>query len=189
MNKSRLSGPLLLAVACALVSPAAQPDEWRTYHHERYGYELQYPAGWTVVEARTRSGGALHRAGEMLSPGVFHKVTFREPAGKVWPGEFVVLVREHVNGRSLDEWADANFTDVHDETLVSSAEDTTVGGRTARLFTIFGFDHTGIVVAFVRDGKIYEIGYTGANPNDPDRAEHRWIYERMKRSFKLVPSI
>jgi hypothetical protein len=44
MNKSRFPGLLLLALACALSPPAAQPGEWRTYHNEKFGYELQYPA-------------------------------------------------------------------------------------------------------------------------------------------------
>jgi hypothetical protein len=172
MNKLRFPGLLFFAIACAQSLVAAQPGAWHTYHNEEFGYELQYPAGWNV-----------------LLPDVFQKVTFQELESRVWPGEFLVQVREHVEGLTLDEWADTNFTDVHDESLVSSVEDTMLAGRAARLFTVFGFDHTRIVVAFVHDRKIYEISYTGSTPNDPDLSEHGSIYEHMRQSFQLVPSI
>ena len=68
-------------------------------------------------------------------------------------------------------------------------EDTILAGQAARLFRVFGFDHTEIIVAFVRGRKVYEISYTGSTPNDPDLAEHGAIYEHMKRSFQPVPSI
>ena len=130
-----------------------------------------------------RCGAGDHRAGCGLE-----KVTFQEPEGKLWPGQFVALVSEHVEGQTLDEWADKNFTDVEDESLVIGVEDTVLAGRAARLFKVFGFDHTGIVVVFVRDRKLYEISYTGSTPADPDLAEHTSIYEHMKQSFQLVAS-
>jgi hypothetical protein len=167
----------------------AQPEEWLTYHNEKFGYELEYPAGWNVIEAQPRTDDMPRWDGDVLSPGVLQKVTFQEPEGKFWPGEFLVLVREQAKDRTLDEWADENFTDVHDESLVSGVEHTTLADRTARQFSIFGFDHTGTTVAFVHNCKIYEIRYIGSTPNDPDIAEHRSIYEHMKRSFRLVPSI
>jgi pentatricopeptide repeat protein len=188
MVKSRISAVLPIALACALSLSATQSGEWRTYRNEEQGYEIQYPDGWKVIEAQPRADDAPHWAGEILFPGDHQKVTFLEPEGKAWPGEFVVLVGEHIEGQTLDEWADANFTDVYDESLVTGAEDTSLAGRAARLFSVFGFDHTGIVVAFVHDGKIYEISYTGSNPNDPDLAEHGSIYEHMKQSLELVPS-
>jgi hypothetical protein len=189
MNVPRSIGFLLLALAYALPLSAAQPGEWRTYRNERFGYDLQYPAGWNVVEARQRTDDTSPGDGNVLVPGLFQQVAFQEPAGKMWPGEFMVLVHEHVEGQTLDEWADTSFTGIDDESLVSDAEDTVLGDRTARLFSVFGFDHTDIVVAFVHDGKIYEISYTGTNPNDPDVAEHGAIYQSIKQSFKLVPSI
>ena len=187
MNCLRLNGLLLFVLACALSLLAAQPDEWRTYRNEKFSYELQYPAGWKVIEARQRTDDTPPADGHVLFPGLFQQVTFQEPGGKIWPGESVVQVSEHVEGQTLDEWADKSFAGMDDESLVSDAEDTILAGRAARLFSVFGFDHTAIVVAFVHDGKIYEIGYVGSSPNDPDIAEHRAIYEHMKQSFRLVP--
>ena len=67
------------------------------------------------------------------------------------PNDGDVAFRAHAIGQALDEWADTNFTNVYDESLVNGVEDTIVAGRAARLFSVFGFDHTEIVVAFVRD--------------------------------------
>jgi len=186
MSQSRFCGLLLLALVGGPLPPAAQPGEWRAYRNERFGYELRYPTGWQVVEARPRADDAAHQSGDILLPGVLQQVTFREPEGRFWPGEFAVAVHEQAEGRTLDEWADASFPDVFDESLVTGAEDAVLGGRAARLFTVFGFDRTEIVVAVVYDGRIYEVGYTGTSPNDPDLAEHASIYEQMKRSFELV---
>jgi len=189
MIKSKIPGLLLLALACVLSLLAAQMGEWSTYHNEKFGYEIRYPAGWKAVEARPRTNDdKAHSTGEVLFPGVYQKVTFKEPEGKFWPGEFLVLVYEHAEGQTLDEWADSSNTDVHDESLVTGAEDTTLAGRQARRYSIFGFDHTEIAVAFVHEGKIYEISYAGSNPNDPDVDEHALIYEHMQQSFRLAPS-
>jgi hypothetical protein len=179
----------LLASACALSQAAAQPEEWRTYHDERLGYELQYPAGWTVLEAGPPTDHTTDGAEDGLDSRIVRELSFREPEGKVWPGEFVVRVHTDVADRTLGEWADATFTDVHGESLVTRVEETLLAGRAAQRLSLFGFDQTRIVVALVRDERIYEISYTGSSPNDPDLAEHRSIYEQMQQSFQLVPSV
>jgi hypothetical protein len=181
-------GLALLAVICFPLLVTAQAVEWRTYQNEKFGFEFQYPGGWNVIEATTPAGHTSHNEKETLLPGENHKVTIKEADGRVWPGEFGVSVHELVEGQALDAWADVTFVDVYNESLVTSAEDTTVSGRAARRFSVFNFDHTGIVVALVHDGRIYELSYAGPNPNDPDIAEHRTIYEHMRQSFNLLPS-
>jgi len=104
--KSKVSGLLFLALAWAVIAPAAQSERWSTYRNENSGYRIDYPAGWT-----------------------------------------------------------------------------------ARRFSIFGFNHTRITVAFIEDGKICEVSHAGSNPNDSDIDEHTTIYDRMQRSFTVLPAI
>lgn len=189
MAKSRVSGLLFLAYAWAVVAPAAQSEGWSTYLSEKSGYRIDHPAGWKVIETRERASETARHGGEFLHPGVLQGVRFKEPEGSIWPGEFVVAVHEHAPGQTLDEWVDAVNLDVHDESLVMGAEDTVLAGRTARRFSIFGFDHTRITVAFIEEGKIYEVSHAGTNPNDPDIDEHTKIYERMHRSFTVLPTV
>jgi hypothetical protein len=181
MKHNRFLAALLFGVAGVFLLAAGQPREWRTYRCEEFGYELQYPAGWKIFETPQREAEALY-------PGQLHKATFQEPEGKIWPGEFLVVVHERSDGLSLDDWADRTFTDVHDESLVSDAEDANLGGRPAKLFSVFGFDHTGIVVALLHEAKVYEIRFAGQNPNDPDIEEHRAVYQRMMESFVIAPT-
>ncbi len=189
MKGFRILSLLLLVPVSALVLSAAQTAGWESYRNSDFGYEIEYPAGWEVIEAQPRADDAVLWEGEVLFPGVHQKVTFKEPEGSFWPGEFRVLVHELVEGRTLDEWADSTNADVYDDSLVTGAEDVKLAGRDARRFTIFAFDHTGIIVALVHDGKIYQVGYAGSNPNDPDIEEHAAIYQRMQESFELWPSI
>lgn len=183
----RYQNPFLLA--CILISIpslfSAEPGAWSSYRNDAQGYRLDYPRGWQVVEARLPTGGGSFRDGQVLVPGELQQVTFIEPASTVWPGELVVTVHEFPDQRSLDEWADETFTDVYDESLVTDAEVTVLAGRSARRFSVFGFDHTEIVVALARGGKIYELSFAGTNPNDPDVDSHMAIYRRMQGSFAL----
>lgn len=88
-----------------------------------------------------------------------------------------------------DEWADSTNTDVHEGSLVTGSEAVTMDGRGAQRFSIFAFDHTAVAVALVHEGRIYELGFAGSNPNDPDIEEHASIYEHMLESFRLpVPA-
>jgi hypothetical protein len=117
---------------------AQQPEPGRTYHNEAYGYDIRYPAGWAFVEARPSSGDNPRGMGGVLLPPVLQKATFREAENKVRPGEFVVLVQEWGQGRTLEERADVSFTDVHDESLVSEVEDTKLADQAAKRFRVFG---------------------------------------------------
>lgn len=188
MKGSSILGLLVLGPACGLIPSEPQTIEWRTYRNPEFGYEIEYPVGWEAIEARPRVDDAVLWEGEVLFPGVLQKVTLREPESRFWPGEFRVLVHEFQEGKTLDEWADSMNADVYDDSLVKGAEDVTLAGRAARWFSIFAFDHTGIAVAFVHEGKIYQVGFAGSNPNDPDIDEHGAIYQRMRDSFKLFPA-
>lgn len=163
----------VLAIAGAGLPSTSQSGDWSAYRDAEIGYQIEYPAGWKVTESLPRTK-------------IQREIFIREPEGKLWPGEFAIRVHEPPSGVTLDEWADARFLDVHDESLVTGVEDATLAGRPARRFSIFGFDQTGIVVALAHDGRIFELRYSGSNPNDPDIEEHTQIYLRMERSFRLV---
>jgi hypothetical protein len=189
MNESRFPGLVrLFVLGCVLITPATESGEWATYQNEKFGYEIDYPVGWELIESRSRTNDTAHRAGEVLIPGVHQWVAFKEPEGKLWPGTLEVRVHEHHEGQTLGQWADSTNVDVHDDSLVTGAEETVLAGRPAKRFSVFSFDHTEIIVAFIHDGKIYEIRHAGSNPNDPDIEEHASVYEQMQRTFKLAPT-
>ncbi len=85
----------LLVVVLGVVSLAACVQDgggsWDEYRSERFGYSIAYPADWTLVEAQAWERGMVS-ASEFLAPGELEKLTFLEPPGGAWPGQFELRV-------------------------------------------------------------------------------------------------
>jgi hypothetical protein len=171
----------------AAVAPA-RPDlqHWATYRQAAFGYEIQYPNGWQVIEATPRKTNEAQWAGNILLGKEVQKTTFLEKNPGLWQAEFQISVEGNSNGLGLEAWlANNEPQDVTGGSLVQDASDVVIDGRPARKLSVFGFDHEEILIAFSYGPYIIHIDFAGRNPNDPDATVHQEIFTYMIGSLRL----
>lgn len=161
---------------------------WETYINEQYGYSLEYPHGWRMLQAKPRTGNKEEQESGILVENELQKVTFLEKDHKLWQGEFQVRVFENPARISLDEWMKRNEPrDITGGSLVQGKSDELLNGEPAVRLSALGFDHEQIEIVSLYRGLVYRISFAGRNPNDDELKEHRKIYERMRLSFRFLP--
>jgi hypothetical protein len=175
----------VLFLLAPLSAPSAGGEgNWQTYRNEKQGYHILYPGGWEAREVKPRVGNRAGWEGNILLGGEIQKVTFLEQTARMWNGEFRVRVVENPKGLGLDEWIEKNTPrDIEGGSLIQGTSKTVLDGQPASRLSIFGFDREVINVVALRDGRVFELSYTGENPNDPDLKAHNAVYEKMLSSF------
>lgn len=174
-----------LAVGAALVLPLAaraQEAAWPTYSDLDAGFELRYPPGWEVIQAR--AGGSGQEA-YVLGQDQLSKVTLRQTGEKaLWPGAFQVRVLPGLQGRSLQDWFAENRTEGVWE---GRTEEVVVDGNPALRWAVWQGDALRHETAVAHGGRLVLLSYATTNQgNDPDAARHAQIYERILLSFRFV---
>lgn len=165
---------------------AGSKTGWEIYRCEGQGYELRYPEGWMVIEAKPKEGTQAVEESLALFGGEMQKATFQEPGGKKWPGEFQVRVIQS-HGFDLEQWLKDNEpADVLGGSLVQSTVDMALDGVPAKRLSIFAFDHEEMQIVALHEGRICSLDFAGHNPNDPDGERHRQIHEQMLSSFHFT---
>jgi len=162
--------------------------EWETYENKQFGYEIEYPKDWGIIEAKPRSGTRAAHGNEILYGKELHKITFLEKGYRYWPGEFQVIVLANPDSLGLEDWVQAlRIEDVSGGDLIQGKMPAVMGGKAAIRLSIFGFDHEEINVVGASDERyIYNLCFTGATPNDPELKRHRLIYDAMAASFAFI---
>jgi hypothetical protein len=161
-------------------------EQWRLYRNTAFGYELLYPSGWEVIEARPRISSKSTWAGFILQEGEVQKVTFRERNYYMWPGEFEIRVMRNDGKSDLNAWiATYDVKAIDDSSLITESADTALGSRSAKQLKIFMFDHQGIEIIAVNGDFVYLLGFSGENPNDPNQQKHSNICDHMVASFRF----
>ncbi|NIM89854.1 MAG: hypothetical protein GTO17_02785 [Candidatus Aminicenantes bacterium] len=159
-------------------------SEWKTYQGKKYDYQLKYPPGWEVIEAKPKEGDKASWAGKILLEEEIQKVTFLEKEYEFWPGEFQVRVMSNKDNLTLEQWIDEHEPqDVTGGSLIQDISDVILNGKDAKRLSIFGFDHEAIVIVTLHKGYVYSLHFTGNNPNDPKVEQHKKIYDQMVSSF------
>ena len=158
--------------------------EWKTYKNDEYGYEVKYPQGWEVIEAKPREENKAVWGAKILFEPEVQKVTFLEKGYEFWPGEFQICVYSNPDNLPLEQWIDEHEPqDVTGGSLIQDISDAILSGKPAKRLSIFGFDHEGIEIVSLHKGYVYSLNFTGSNPNDPEVERHRKIYDQMFSSF------
>lgn len=163
-------------------------QNWNVFVDKTYGFQVKYPCGWDVIEARPRQGMSVVQATEALLDGEIRKITFLERGHSYWPGEFRLRILENKEERTLKNWVkNYRVEDVNGDNLIQVATETTLDGKPAFKLSIFGFDQEEIaIVSCDRDGSIFLLEFTGFTRNDPHLQRHHKIYERMLGSFAFT---
>jgi hypothetical protein len=154
--------------------------EWNVYTNEKFGYQLEYPSYWKMVEAKPRLGNKTEWATEILLDNELQKITFLEEEYKIWPGEFQICVYSNPEGLDLREWIEKNEPqDITGGSLLQDVSDITLSGKPGKRLSIFGFDHEIIEIVIPHKELIYSLSFAGNNPNDPKQKEHELLYNHM----------
>ena len=181
---------VLGAILLAVIAPSSlgRAADWPAYRGKEFGYQVSYPAGWGVIEAKPRLGEAAVEEDEVLSNGEVQKVTFLEESYGMYRGRFQVRVLPLPQKQPFKQWVDryvADYRDVYGKGLVEWVAETSLAGQPAWRIKAFLFETTSVEVAAAYHGRIYILAFAGENPNDPDLEEHQMVYERMLGSFRF----
>jgi hypothetical protein len=188
---------LVVLIVAALVyvwgirAPKFQADEdiSKTYTNTEFHFEIGVPDGWDVIEAAPRDPNEKGTTWEpeVLFPPELCKVTLLEREYDMWPGEFRVTVVQVPHELTLEDWANGYTIEAVDGVdLIQEMIDTTLGGRPAVRFSIFGFDHEAIEIALMWGGNLYILSFAGANPNDPNLEIHQSQYRSLLSLFRFT---
>jgi hypothetical protein len=154
--------------------------EWKVYKNKKYGYQLNFPSGWQMIEAKPREGNKTEWAAKILGNNELQKVTFLEEEPGIWPGEFQICVYSNPERLGLGEWIEKNEPqDITGGSLLQDVSDISLSGKPGKRLSIFGFDHEIIEIVMLYKELIYSLNFAGNNPNDPKQKEHELLYNYM----------
>lgn len=161
--------------------------EWKIYRNEKFGYKIEYPNGWEVIEAKPRIRNEATWEGNILIDEEIQKVTFLERKYVNWQGEFQIRILANPDKLNLEQWIRYHEPrDVTGGSLIQGISDTIVDGRVVKKLSIFGFDHEGIAIVLLYKGNICDISFAGSNPNDAEVKKHQEIYQQMLSTFRFI---
>jgi hypothetical protein len=165
-------------VACARDGAGS----WESFQSERFGYTIAYPGGWTLIEAQPWNEEMV-RQSEFLAEGELEKLTFLEPPGGAWPGQFELRVLPNPERRSLDEWVQsfrlANLSHVN-------MTDTTLAGLPTKRWTRYAYDLIHGEFVTVAGDRAYYLSFDANSEENPDFDAHQRIYQHMVGSIALT---
>jgi hypothetical protein len=170
---------LLLSAAPLL----AQPSGWTTFRSPDGGFQVRYPESWQVVVARPADGrGGLEQ--NVLMSGELYKVTFIQQDQSTWPGSFQITLLANPRKADLEQvLAEFDLSDLWED----DPGDAMLAGLSAKTWIRWGYDHLQREIIAVAPRGVLHVSYEVSNPNDPDMADHKRIYDRMAQSFAEFP--
>lgn len=178
---ARRGVPLGVVGAVALWLTACTGDGWEEFASQSFGYTIEYPGSWRLLEAGPWHREVKSRA-EFLSPGELEKLTFLGPAGGTWSGLFELRVLPNPDGRALDAWLESfrlpNLSFVN-------MTDTTLAGLPAKRWTRHAYDLTQREIVAVSGDRAFYLSFDANRDENPDFEAHQEIYRRMVESFTL----
>ena len=165
---------------------AAQSFIWQTFQNAEYGYSIESPDTWQVIELEHRTEDTPRGTTHFLMNGELQGVTFLMDDDPLAVGTLEVRVISNPEKLDISQWADETFIDAFDSSLAYNFEPDTLGGKPATRFTVFEFDQTGAVIAARIEDRIYYVHFASSNPNDADFEEHKKIYAHMVSTFRFI---
>ena len=186
MSKIHVKALYFSLSLCFAMSSLSQSLNWQTFHNAEYGYSIEFPDTWQVIELEPRTEDTPRGTTHFLMNGELQGVTFMMDDDPLAVGILEVRVISNPEKLDISRWADETFIDAFDSSLAYNFEPDTLGGKPATRFTVFEFDQTGAVVAAMVEDRIYYVHFASSNPNDEDFEEHKKIYAHMVSSFRFI---
>ena len=166
--------------------------DWKSYKNDTFGYSINYPSNWAVIEAHTRLDTFAAQERDILTENMgeseLQKVTFVEKSeDKFWPGEFQIAVIKNSNGMTLSKWVqNIRIEDVSGGDLITERENDTIAFRSSKRLKVFEFDGIETIYLLEHNNKFMALSFISETPNDPHLIEHTSIYKNMLLYLKLV---
>ncbi len=161
--------------------------DWLVYRNEEFGYQLKYPNGWKVIEARPGkiSEGESNDVIKKCNEGELHKAVFLEKEYEKVQGNFSVTVKSNKE----------NFT--IDEKIEKSGYDEFIGGSkiynlqidnqpVKKVVINWDYEQELIVNIILYQNYFYYLVFDGRNYEDPEEKIHQQIYSKMFKTFKFL---
>ncbi len=171
---------------CFALPTLAHSVNWQTYQNAEYGYSIEFPDTWQVIELEHRTEDTPRGTVHLLMEGQLQGATFLTGDDPLAVGTLEVRVVSNPKNLDIAPWAEETFVDAFDSSLAYDFEPDTLGGKPATRFTVFEFDQTGAVIAAMVEDRIYYVHFASSNPNDADFEEHKKIYAHMVSSFRFI---
>jgi hypothetical protein len=152
--------------ALLLLSNFALAAGWVKYTSKDYGFSLEYPSGWRLIDK-----GAV--------------VRFEAVKGDLAIAEWNISVYP---AQSLETWVKSRQ---RSETLpdgssrVEKIRDARVAGLPSKQIVLFAFDRYILEEAVVVGKRLYVISFDESNPNDVQFKAHAAQYQRMRSSLRF----
>jgi len=176
---------ITLSLCFAMLS-LAHSVNWQTLQNTEYGYSIEFPETWQVMELERRTEDTPRRTTHFLMNSELQGVTFLMDDDPLAVGILEVRVISNPEKLDISQWASETFIDAFDSSLAYNFEPDTLGGKPATRFTVFEFDQTGAVIAAMVEDRIYYVHFASSNPNDEDFENHKKIYAHMVSSFRFI---
>lgn len=176
----------------AVYTEATESANWKTFTNTKYEYSVEYPANWDIEEAIAIAGvpNKPTWSGSILQKNELQKVSFLEKDEQaIWQGTIELNVLQNPKNLNLEEWAKQYFRPLGADPSVNLAKivgDTTLGGKPAKKFDVFSFDHNEVVIATIHNNLVYQVTFAGENPNDLDIEIHQKIYDQILSTFRFL---
>lgn len=169
-------------VPTATPTPTDETANWKTYENQDYGYSIKYPKELTLKIA-SKTGGII--SSEVLIGDEIQKTSF---IGAHGISNFEVIVYQNKNSQSIQEWLDERVKGAQIAQKYEFKEDLFVDGNPARRYSMFEFDKQGEIIISSKNNYFYYIHFPESDPNDPDFAKNKIIYQKMLSTFKFTNS-
>jgi len=198
-NRNAQESPNITTEVTSVVDTPDSTAGWKTFVNQEYGFEIKYPASWSVSEP-DRAWGAGEPNRE------FYKVSFLETGENLgyWQGEFRLNVFSNAENLTIPQWREKQLQEINvakakcenenpdSPCFVATPEEieevnqNNVGGLDSHTYSYFSFDRNIWCDYVTKNQYIYELCYDGMNPNDSHFDEHRKISNDMITSFRFL---
>jgi PsbP-like protein len=165
------------------------PIEWKTYTNVDYGYSVNYPSSWEVVEAHSNDGNNLNEVGSVLFDNELNKITFMESNPTASQGIFIISVEKNPNKYTTATWADNFIVPLITDPSANLAKiigDVKVDNIEAKKFSVSAFDYNTTIIGLVRNDFLYKYNFTDASLNGSNNDKNNTIYDQILSSFRFI---
>jgi len=181
-------------------TPVSKISGWKVYQNEKYGYRLDYPSDWLILEQERFGSGDKDRLADSYGiEGVsklLQRITITSPLSKSKQAfGFEVVIYSNPEKSTIESWLSDYFAFSPPEKFAEKvlldaipAWKTNIGGT--QIINLPNISPSnGVEVTALYNDKIYVVRYTTETytaPGGPRSVEHRLTTEKIASTFEFL---